>query len=323
MKFLSLLFSFIFVLSLSAHKTEFSKNPGWTIVSSKLDKSIHPDSVIIQGNIKVLSSKYPLQNVRVGIGQKEVSTDSDGNFSITGAATDTLFYCYRPGWTEIYELFPKFKKQHRITIEVYLDKKKQLMRKPIIYLYNNQPLNATIHLKPKGDFTFTYPNYTNKWNIRINPNGNLTDLKTNKEYPYLFWEAETQDLFFNYSEKQLEGWMIKTDSCITFLENKLAQLGLNDTEQTDFITFWAPIMAQNEYALVQFIVDDAYQNTICEMTIEPKPDAIRRVYILTAPLDRPYIGLNVVPQNLQPFIRKGFTILEWGGTKLDFSNIKF
>ena len=32
-----------------------------------------------------------------------------------------------------------------------------------------------------------------KWTVRANPDGTLKDMKTRKEYPYLFWEADSDD----------------------------------------------------------------------------------------------------------------------------------
>ena len=89
---------------------------------------------------------------------------------------------------------------------------------------------------------------------------------------------------------------------------------LNSTEKTDFITYWGPILERSEYALVQFIIDDDYNDKIAEMNIDPKPDALRRVYILCSELDNPTIGLELIPQNFESFERKGFTVVEWGGS---------
>lgn len=32
-----------------------------------------------------------------------------------------------------------------------------------------------------------------EWRVRASPNGTLRDLETNKDYPYLFWEADSGD----------------------------------------------------------------------------------------------------------------------------------
>ena len=306
-----------------ARNLELLGLPGWTIVSDVKDDSIPKGEVIIEGNVKMFSSTLPLSDVRIGTSSNETLTDSLGNFTLNAKANDTLFYCYRSGWSEIYELNPNFKSKHRITIDVYLSQERQIMKKPVIYLYNNTPLKAQVNIVPKGEFTFTYPKYDNGWNVSVQPNGGIIDLKSNKEFPYLFWEAETDGLFFDFTEKQMEGWIIKTDTCISFLETHLSALGLNEVEQTDFITFWAPLLSKEEYAVVQFLLDDAYKNSIADIAISPQPDAMRRVYLLMAPLDNAFIGINMVPQSFAPFQRNGFTVLEWGGTELNFLDLKF
>lgn len=49
------------------------------------------------------------------------------------------------------------------------------------------------------------------------------------------------------------------------------------------------------------------------LTIEPKPDSMLRVFMAFKPLQRP---VDVPPQTFAPFERKGFTVVEWGGSKV-------
>jgi hypothetical protein len=110
--------------------------------------------------------------------------------------------------------------------------------------------------------------------------------------------------------------VIKTDSVISYLENSLAAMGMNATEQTDFITFWAPQMIQHEYVLVQFLTGALYDEKISTMQITPTPDALLRVFMLWQPVASSTISLKVIPQKFEKFDRSGFTVVEWGGTKL-------
>jgi hypothetical protein len=121
----------------------------------------------------------------------------------------------------------------------------------------------------------------------------------------------------------MEGWLIKTDTAVQFLEHQLTLLGLNDREKTDFITFWGPSLMQKEYALLQFLVDAAVEYEIATLIIVPKPDVLRRIYLYAATLDKPYMGLNCVPQKFKSINRNGFTVIEWGGTELNLDSIKF
>lgn len=51
------------------------------------------------------------------------------------------------------------------------------------------------------------------------------------------------------------------------------------------------------------------------LTINPKPDSILRVFMAFKPLKE---AIKVEPQKLEPFERKGFTVVEWGGSECQF-----
>ena len=50
------------------------------------------------------------------------------------------------------------------------------------------------------------------------------------------------------------------------------------------------------------------------MNIEPKPDSVLRVFLSIKKLD--YL-VNVEEQKLERFERKGFSVVEWGGTDIE------
>lgn len=52
---------------------------------------------------------------------------------------------------------------------------------------------------------------------------------------------------------------------------------------------------------------------ITKLDITPKPDSMLRVMMLYKPLDKP---IKIGEQKLKPFERKGFTVIEWGGTEV-------
>ena len=142
-----------------------------------------------------------------------------------------------------------------------------------------------------------------------------------KEYPYLFWEAKSDELNYTFSENSIDGFMIETDSISSFFEGRLDQIGLNQTEKTDFITYWGPVLSHKKYAFVQFIVDSEYDDKVAQLDISPKPDCSKRVFILCSSLDDPNIGININPQSFEPLVREGFTLIEWGGATIDFNRL--
>ena len=46
------------------------------------------------------------------------------------------------------------------------------------------------------------------------------------------------------------------------------------------------------------------------LTVTPRPDSVLRVSMAYRPLAAPIV---VPPQELTPFVRRGFTLVEWGG----------
>ena len=297
------------------------------VVSDVFDKSLKKGTFVVQGEVKMFSSTFPLEGARVGSHQTEetsVLTNKDGKFILTcNSKADSAIYIYMDGWSEIDITNYQFLDRHRITITAYVHQEaNHIKRKPVIYLYSDEALTASVKINPMGEFTFTYPAYNSGWEINVKPGEMLTDVKTRMQYPYLFWEAESADLFYQTQGNTIPGFMINTDSTVKFLEDKLELLGLNSTEMTDFITFWGPIIEHGQYALIQFVVDDAYDEQIAGLEITPKPDAVRRVYILCSPIADPVVGMEVVPQTLTGFDRKGFTVVEWGGTEIDLNNLQ-
>ncbi|MES2555537.1 MAG: hypothetical protein V4604_05260 [Bacteroidota bacterium] len=185
--------------------------------------------------------------------------------------------------------------------------------KPVIYLYPEKEQQTTVQLQPNGKFSFTYPVYPeNGWSVTARPNGQLT--VDGKNYPYLFWEGTNTKPFrpIDFSS----GFVVNKEDVTAFLEEKLTKMGLNDQEKTDFITYWGPRMVQSDKGFAQFLFNEEYDE-IATINISPKPAAIFRVYLFYAPLESS-IELNPAPQEIKSVDRKGFTVVEWGGSEVNY-----
>jgi len=71
-------------------------------------------------------------------------------------------------------------------------------------------------------------------------------------------------------------------------------------------------MQQNKYNLITFAGED-YEN-IAQLKISPKPDSVLRIMMVFKPLNE---YKKVEEPELKPFERTGFTVVEWGGTKIN------
>ena len=185
------------------------------------------------------------------------------------------------------------------------DRQRGKVKKPVIYLYPENPMDISIQLKIKNSkFTCVYPKFNgeNEWKVHAKPNGDI--ILGDKIYPYLFWEAESYN-----KQKMNQGFIVKSEDAENFLEEKLKILGLNDKESTDFITYWLPVLLRNKLSLCTFQTQEFFNNF--EIDINPKPDSLLRIFLTIKKIDSPF---NIQEQKLKSFERKGYTVVEWGGT---------
>lgn len=179
--------------------------------------------------------------------------------------------------------------------------------KPVIYLYPTSEQTVSVELDYKGKLTCTYPEYNDGWKVKARPDGTLTNLLDNREYSYLFWEGIS-----NTKWDMSKGFVVKGSETKDFLQEKLEYLGLTPKEYNEFIVYWLPIMQENKYNLITFAGEE-YENS-APLKIIPKPDSILRVMMVFKPLNKP---INIEEQELKRFVRKGFTVVEWGGTQVN------
>ncbi|MCP4439678.1 MAG: hypothetical protein GY810_12105 [Aureispira sp.] len=181
-------------------------------------------------------------------------------------------------------------------------------KKPIIYLYPEQTTKVHVQLDYDGELTTTYPKYdaTKGWMVEAQPNGTLIDANTQKRYYGLYWEGIDQQKF-----DLSTGFVVKGEATAGFLDEKLAQLGLTRREANEFIVYWLPELEKNEYNLIHFSQKE-YQE-LAKLNISPKPETIIQVFMAYKPLLEP---IAVQEQELITPKRKGFTVVEWGGSKL-------
>lgn len=180
--------------------------------------------------------------------------------------------------------------------------------KPIIYLYPEEETKLTVKLGNKENITCSYPEYKDGWKILAKPDGTLIDLETNRKLYALYWEGKNMESKAEYKE----GYCIKGEDTAKFLEEKLEKLGLNYKESEEFIIYWLPKLEKNKYNYIRFASMEEI-NEYMPLEISKEPDTIIRVLMEYKPLDK-YI--EVKEQELEMPERKGFTVVEWGGTEI-------
>lgn len=178
--------------------------------------------------------------------------------------------------------------------------------KPVIYLYPTKTTDVTVRIKlTDGRFTQSIPAGSGNWRVTANPDGKLTDKASGRSYDYIFWES-TDNTDYDWSE----GYVVKGSEAEDFLLDILPKMGLSKKESGEFSDYWLPRLEKNEYNLVTFQTD-RYTDT-AKLDVSPKPDTVIRVFMAFKAIDVP-IAINA--PEIKPVERKGFTVVEWGGTE--------
>ena len=181
-----------------------------------------------------------------------------------------------------------------------------MVYKPVIYLYPEETVDVDVELNYKGKLTCVYPEYNGKWSVTAEPDGTLTD-DNGMEYNYLYWEG-ISGIEYDFSK----GFCVSGKDTAKFLEDALSKLGLTRREANEFIVFWLPQMQENKFNLISFQFDN-YKEA-AKLTVSPKPETEIRVFMAWKSLNK---EIEIEPQELIAPERKGFTLVEWGGSKVN------
>ena len=182
-----------------------------------------------------------------------------------------------------------------------------MLKKPVIYLYPEEKTDVDVSLDLKnGKLISTYPEYKDGWHVTAESDGTLYDSK-GQSYNYLYWESES-DIDFDFST----GYCIKGADTAIFLEKKLLDLGLTRKEANEFIIYWLPQMERNSYNIISFQTNAYTDNA--KLNVNPTPDALIRVYMAYYGSDKA-VDIDEPEKEIAPK-RDGFTVVEWGGSKV-------
>ena len=78
------------------------------------------------------------------------------------------------------------------------------------------------------------------------------------------------------------------------------------------IIYWLPQLEKNAYNYIRFDLNDVMDKYM-PLNVSPKPDTMIRVMMVFKPLERP---VAVREQKLSTPERKGFIVVEWGGSEI-------
>lgn len=288
----------------------------YVITKNEVDNSLSKTEALFVFTFKIDPEGTLVQQVIKGGCNgitKDINPDSKGKNSLKVTPGKYFFQFFLTSdYFEVQTDSITIEPGHRIEITVNFQSSTLpvISFKPVIYVYPKESTSIHIQLDLKGEFLFTYPAYNSGWNFTADPNGTIH--MNNKEYKYLFWDGTTNINAANV--KWDEGFIVDRENLLSFLEEKLTQMGLTNSEQQDYITFWYPLMSKNESNYIHFLFNEEYDN-YAHLTVTPKPDRIFRVYMMWGNAEN-MGNAKLNPQSILSFEREGFTLVEWGGAQL-------
>lgn len=180
-------------------------------------------------------------------------------------------------------------------------------KKPNIYLYPETETEITVTFGKPGYLILSIPEYNDGWTVTASSDGTLTD-KDKNSYGYLFYEALVKRKAFSTEE----GFVIPANKRAEAFSEILASYGFNEQETADFIEYWADYLKDGTDYVMYPMLTEGVDNAM-PLTFSVKPDSIYRIWFGFAE----YSGDEIKPPEITPIVRRGFTVVEWGGAVLD------
>lgn len=313
MKIPSLLILFTLLASGSFAQLKYAEVfPVIKLVGSDIDENLKKKQAIYRFEFKNVSDTLNTTEVLCSMDNvnfnKKLIDGSYIEFKTTPGEHKFQFYynqLYHEVYTQSLSVSSQQINRYEVRLTLITDRMIRKVAKPVIYLYPEEETEVDVHVNINGIDPFFYPEYNNGWKCTAQPDGTLTI--NDASYNYLFWEATGADHLMSLNLHK--GFVVDAENVIPFLEKKLSLAGLTPKEQTDFITYWGPIMTKHDHNYVRFIFNEDCDK-FAKLEITPKPDNLYRIYILTAPVSADY---SATGQEITPINRSGFTAIEWGG----------
>lgn len=288
---------------------ESKRLPSWRQVMYEQDDAVDPDKFVLKLNLNVKAELFFHDEIE----WTSYATLKENKNNVFTLDSGSYYLKIEAPGKETVSRTVYGEGGHFMEVNVVMQAPRPTsVRKPVVYINTPKTINISLKINPVGEFTFTYPEHSeNGWSFTAQTDGTLD--MDGKKYDYLFWESIQENLTVDTDY----GYCIAGTGVVEFLENKLTQLGFNDREMQDFITFWAPIMQENPYNFVNFVIGEEYDSRIAEYESSVDFDSELRVFMAFEPLDAP---IKVKEQTLPVFDRTGLSLIEWGGGEIDQIN---
>lgn len=176
--------------------------------------------------------------------------------------------------------------------------------KPMIYLYPDSVTSLDVRIGPVSSLAMTYPkDDSGRWQVQAYPDGRLVERKSGKEFYGLYWEGK------NWAPPASDtGVVVRGSEFAQALDSLLELKGLNFRERQECVTFWMHSLVNSPWVMIQFFDQEFSQAH--PLSVSPAPTTMLRVALSFRKL-KSYVPLH--PPVLTTPVRRGFTVVEWGG----------
>ena len=172
--------------------------------------------------------------------------------------------------------------------------------KPALYLYPESDSMISVKLDVKGKIIKDIPPYNDGWYVFA-----TKDSLIDGQYDYLFYETMQK----KKAKLDDRGWVVEKSELEEWFDLYLPELGLNEKETLQFEEYWLERLSEECYYEIK-LVEDKYLEENVKLIIEPKPDTVIRLIFHFKAVDERTILKEPV---IETPVRKGFTVVEWGG----------
>lgn len=200
------------------------------------------------------------------------------------------------------------------------------MKKPVTYLYPEYAMPVQVKLDEQIPLLESYPPYpAGGWQVTATPDGRVLT-PDGREYSYLFWDTRPLPTAWD----QTTGRVLRRDQVLPYLQQALPEMGLTPREYNEFIVYWLPVLKETEWVQLDWAVyhtqdgqdlsnpNGRLMHAQAGLHISPVPQTLFRLMLLYRPAEGPK-ELKELPL---PYLhRRGFTVVEWGGTRMGPSEV--